>query len=63
MIKPLTAAISSILLFSAISTRATAQDATPAGNAATDATKQDTKKKDDKVVDLNRIVVTGTRSP
>ncbi len=65
MIKPLSAAISSILLFSAIPAGAHAQDAMPTGNsaAAQDAATPDTKKKDDKVVDLNRIIVTGTRTP
>lgn len=64
MIKPLTAAISSILLLSAISAGAHAQDAAPAAgtDTAQDAGKQDAKKKNDKVVDLNRVIVTGTRT-
>ena len=64
MIKPLTAAISSILLFSAISASAHAQDAAPAAGTdpAQDIGKQGAKKNGDKVVDLNRVIVTGTRT-
>jgi iron complex outermembrane receptor protein len=64
MIKPLTAAISSILLFSAIPAGAHAQDATPAGATATtqDAARQDARKKD-KAVELGQVIVTGTRTP
>lgn len=64
MIKPLTAAISSILLVSAIAGSAHAQSATPADDAGTskNAAAKDAAKKD-KTVDLERVIVTGTRTP
>ncbi|MFC4763158.1 TonB-dependent receptor [Dyella koreensis] len=62
MIKPLTAAISSILLLSVIGSHAQAQDATPANSNDTskDAKKTD---KDKSAVNLQQVIVTGTRSP
>jgi iron complex outermembrane receptor protein len=63
MIKPLSAAIGSILLVSLFATSALAQDAT--APAAGDAPKT-TKKKSDKPAeptDLDQVIVTGTRTP
>ncbi|RDZ29271.1 TonB-dependent receptor [Lysobacter silvisoli] len=54
MVKPLTAAIGSILLLSAISGQARAQDAEAVA---------DSEKTDPSAVDLDGVVVTGTRSP
>src|SRR5690348_7350215 len=59
MIKPLSAAISSILLVYAIAGSAHAQDTAPASDTTT---AQGAKKKD-KAVDLGQVIVTGTRSP
>lgn len=54
MVKPLSAAIGSILLLSVISGQARAQDAETAA---------DSESKDSAAVDLDSVVVTGTRSP
>ncbi|KQZ60044.1 MULTISPECIES: TonB-dependent receptor [unclassified Lysobacter] len=54
MVKPLSAAIGSILLLSVISGQARAQDAETAA---------DSESKDSSAVDLDSVVVTGTRSP
>ena len=54
MVKPLSAAISSILLLSVISGNARAQDAEAVADSET---------KDSAAVDLDNVVVTGTRSP
>lgn len=54
MVKPLSAAIGSILLLSVISGQARAQDAE---------TVADSESKDSAAVDLDSVVVTGTRSP
>jgi len=64
MIKPLSAAISSILLIYAIAGSAHAQDTPPAKDTSTaqDANSKDAKKKD-KAVNLGQVIVTGTRSP
>ncbi|WP_430387556.1 TonB-dependent receptor [Dyella sp. 20L07] len=67
MIKPLTAAISSILLLSAISHNAYAQSAqstTPAGDAGADKGKDGaTAAKKEKVTNLDQVIVTGVRTP
>lgn len=55
MIKPLSAAIACILLASALAPDARAQDAAPAADA------DNAKKKD--AVDLDSVIVTGTRAP
>lgn len=63
MIKPLSAAIACILLSSTVATNAIAQDATnpaPASDAAADSAEKD---KDKEAVDLNSVIVTGTRAP
>jgi iron complex outermembrane recepter protein len=63
MIKPLSAAISGILLVYAIAGNAHAQDAAPVKDtSASQDAKPDTKKKD-KAVELGQVIVTGTRSP
>ncbi len=59
MIKPLSAAISSILLVYAIAGSAHAQDAAPASDTGT----SQAAKKKDKAVNLGQVIVTGTRSP
>ncbi|MBW8811705.1 MAG: hypothetical protein JF591_23435 [Lysobacter sp.] len=53
MLKPLTAAISSVLLLSTFAGTSYAQDADPAATPASDKA----------AVDLDNVVVTGTRSP
>lgn len=63
MIKPLTAAISSILLTSAIAGSAYAQDAISTGGADASQDAQDAKKSEKRAVDLDRVIVTGTRTP
>lgn len=68
MIKPLSAAISSILLISVMVGTSYAQDAASgAGDsqatAKQDTSKKDSKSKDKKAVDLSQVIVTGTRSP
>ncbi|MGV8942422.1 MAG: TonB-dependent receptor [Lysobacter sp.] len=66
MIKPLAAAISSILLFATMSASAQAQDTTP-DDAAQDAnkpaeSKTDDRKKNTRAVDMDHVVVTGSRT-
>lgn len=69
MIKPLSAAIGSILLFSAMSGSSHAQAAASQGSAAQDNGnaqdngKQDSKKKGKDAVELGQVIVTGTRTP
>ncbi|MDQ6647335.1 MAG: TonB-dependent receptor [Pseudomonadota bacterium] len=60
MIKPLSVAISSILLVSVLAGNSYAQD-TDSGNQ--DTGKQDNKTKNKKAIDLGQVIVTGTRTP
>ncbi|AHX15787.1 TonB-dependent receptor [Dyella jiangningensis] len=66
MIKPLTAAISSLLLFSVMGMNAHAQDAqgaAPANTTGADKNKKDSDAKKEKVTNLDQVIVTGVRTP
>ncbi|TCV92728.1 iron complex outermembrane receptor protein [Luteibacter rhizovicinus] len=62
MRKPLFVAISSILLISVIGDSVHAQSATPASDTNPD-TSKDAKKKEKAAVNLEQVIVTGTRTP
>lgn len=65
MIKPLSAAISSILLLCLVAGNAYAQDTTPAADTGSsqNVKTQDAKKKQKNATELGQVIVTGTRSP
>jgi iron complex outermembrane receptor protein len=63
MVKPLSAAIGSILLASAIAGSVHAQDAGQQTGTNADVSKTDKNKKKEQAVDLSQVIVTGVRTP